>query len=556
MNRVDVNQRSQDFERSPNLVGQKNTFNLSHDVKTTFTMGKLVPFLTLETLPGDEWSLRGEFMMRFAPLYLPIMHRVNMQADYFYVPNRILWPRTQITTVGSEEAEGWEFFITNQYPTTAGGQPHPYVTIVPYDPSTSGRAYELLGYMGFPTDLAATTNATWNVNAFYPSAYYMIYDQIYRNSQIQEAIWTQLHSGDSTATFPYEGSPTAPFEYFLGCKYRNWNRDMFTSATPTPQLGAPVLIPLVNTDFEAPVGTSVDGPFRWRLISNNNTAPSGDLLTSSFSVAGDTTVNGTNTVYLDIQETAGTIAQLRYALMLQEYLERSLRAGERYSDNMKAFWDVDPTNGIIQQPQWLGTTKGKVVVSEVMSTTETATLKVGSYAGQALSLESTDGRINYFCKEHGVILGIISVYPDSSYFQGIHRKWTRSTYLDYAWEMFAHIGDQEILNQEVNADLRNVPIDPEYNQGVFGYTRRYADYQYENDIVSGAMRTTFISFHLGRLLDETDPTTTALNDEFLQCRPDVTRVFQVTEGEDEIYAHIYNDVTVRRRLPKFSIPGL
>lgn len=541
-----VMQRSRSFPNRSEKHVRKNMFNLSHDHKTTFTMGKLIPFLCLETLPGDRFFIRAEVMNRFAPLYLPIMHRVNMELFYSFIPNRVMWPNIQADM--SDGGVGWETFIFD----VDSGLEHPYHEIVPYDGNDD--RFELPMYLGFPSDLGIVgLPAQWQVNAFLMHAYYWTWDQFYRNDQLQDSIIHTLSAG-LNPTYPFILSTGLPdLGYY--CYYRNWNRDIFTSATNTPQVGSDVAIPLVDADFISPMGHPYGGPYRW-LDNLTGTAVASTVLNAQNSVdAGHTESGLGEKLYLDIQETAAPIAALRFSLMLQEYQERNLRSGDRYSDRMDAFFDEDPMHGIIQVPQFIGAKYGRVVVSEVMSTTETATLKVGSYAGQAIALESSD-IFEYGCQEHGIILGIISVYPDSSYMQGVAKKWTRTLSFDYAWEQFALIGDQAILNQEVNADIRIAPPDADYNTDVFGYNRRYYEYIYENDIVSGLMRTTFISFHLTRLLSVTDPEDTVLDSLFIQCRPDVTRVFQIAEGEDEIYAHIFNDVRVLRRLPKLGIPAV
>lgn len=556
MSNVKVLQKSNNFPERPNYVGEKNMFDLSHDVKTTFTMGKLVPTLVLETLPGDDFYIRAEIMCRFAPLYLPIMHRVNVAYDFFYIPNRVVWPRTLISLDGLEEMDGWEYFIMGQ---SGGSTPliPPYAEVQPFD-YTSGvwqYTYELPQYMGFPTKLdGALVGAlgTFQVNAIPLSAYYAVWDLYYRNDQVQDRIWTQLTSGVNV--LPNPGNVAANY---LTCRYRNWNRDQFTSATPLPQTGGAVQIPLVSISAETAAGLALHGPTQWRKIADD-TNPG---LQSPFktSADGETLLGvGNIPVYLDIQETAGTIQELRYNLMLQEFLERQMRAGDEYPDQMTAFWNENPFKGVIQRPQWIGSKKGKVVISEVMSTAETSTLKVGNYAGQALVLESTESTITVECQEHGFILGIISVYPDSSYMQGLEKFWTRTSYLDYAWPQFALIGDEEVKNKEVNMDLRatGVQPDPDYNDSVFGYVPKDSSYRYKNDMYTGLMRTTFISFHLGRILSIANPQLTVLDSNFLECRPDVTRVFQVAENEDEIYAHIYNDIKVNRRLPKYAVPSI
>lgn len=551
-----VQQRSRSVPWRQEQHVSHNMFDLSHDHKLTFTMGKLVPFLTKEVMPGDKWFIRCEAMLRFAPLYLPIMHRVNVSLDYHYVPYRLLWPLRQNVEETGYDRSGWEVFINPGDPAVvdSGSSVHPYIVTTAYDAVSGFSAYanELPQYMGFPTALPGTVGVlnAFQLNAFPFFAYYMIWDWQYRNDQIQERIFSQCVSGNNTSLLPGTGGPE-----FLACKYRNWNRDNFTAATPTPQIGAEVQIPMFDVDYmDAVTGTEFNGPYRWRQQSDDTPSPSGDLIVGAGGPLGHTEA-GVTPVYLDIQETAASIAQLRYSLMLQEYLERAMRAGDSYPDYINTFFGVNPFAGVIQVPQYLGSKKGRVVVSEVMSTAETATLKVGSYAGQALAIESSNDTIELEAKEHGIIIGLISVYPDSSYMQGIDKMFLRQLPTDYPLEQFALIGDEAILNKEVNAQVAGAGT-PEYNDEIFGYNRRYYDWIYSNDIYSGLMRTTFISFHLGRLLSVTDPQLTVLDSAFIECRPDVMRVFQVAENEDEIYCHIYNDIKVLRRLPKFGIPAV
>ena len=57
---------------------KRNVFDLSHEVKMSTRMGKLVPILCEPVVPGDTFKVRSEIMMRFAPMLAPIMHRVNV----------------------------------------------------------------------------------------------------------------------------------------------------------------------------------------------------------------------------------------------------------------------------------------------------------------------------------------------------------------------------------------------------------------------------------------------------------------------------------------------
>lgn len=535
-----VQQRSMQIPERAENTGNRNWFEgLSHDWKASFTMGKLVPFLSLLAFPNDYFKIRTEAMLRFAPLYLPIFHRVNIAMDYFYVPMRIIWNQS--------DTQSWNYFIMGK---DDASLLVPFVNYTAFD-YVGGSGMELPMYMGVPTIIEEELPQTLTIpiSALKLVGYYMTYDQYYRNDQIQAAIKAENQLTDGTAATVFTNEPATS----LQCAYRNWNRDLFTSCTPEPQAGGPVQIPLVG-DFND--DAIPDYPTLWRKLSDGTPSGTGDVVTET---DGTTKIAVSNVpIGLDIGAVAATIESFRFAVVYQEFLERQNRTGDKISDYYPNFWSTDPFKGTLQLPQFLGTKKGRIVISEVMSTAETETLKVGNYAGQALGLESTRDTIEYHCLEHGVVLGIISVYPDSGYFQGLARDWSYRTYLDFPDPRFALIGDEEVLNKEVQYAFQDALL--ARNNQVFGYRERDATSRFQNDVVAGLLRTTLNSFHLGRLLNPLDPESltngSVLNSEFLQCKPRVTDVFQVTSGEDEIYCHIYNDIKVQRMLPKFGIPNL
>jgi len=117
-----------------------NWYDLSFNHKTTLTMGNLIPLMVKEVNPGENIRLQCEVMMRFAGLYLPIMHQCYFTLDYYYATNRLLWPKS---TVGDYN-NGWEQFI-KQDPIT-GSVTWPYLT---YSRANAVSTNGLLNYMGF-----------------------------------------------------------------------------------------------------------------------------------------------------------------------------------------------------------------------------------------------------------------------------------------------------------------------------------------------------------------------------------------------------------------------
>lgn len=513
---------SNPFQRDERARLDKNKFDLSHDVKTTFKMGRLVPFLLLETLPGDDFIISTEALYRFAPLYLPLMHRVEVKTHYFYVPNRIVWPNWTKFISGDETINMAQTLWAISSQSNQGG---------------------IMEYFGAPSFDESSVSIT-NINALPYAAYIAIYNEYYRNPNLEEEVifystgTPMLEDGVQNPTgAQYNGALHQPwYEPF----YAHYNFDYFTAARPTPQMGQDVLIPLVDQNSQG---------FTEIVNANGNPTSTGALDVIAGSTLGRTAI--ASQFWLDPMPDAGTISQFRLASQLQEWLEKVNRTTNRYRDFMKGFFGTDPSPLQVDVPVYLGGSKGVVKVGEVMATAQTETTSIetplGAYAGQALFAEQTK-TIRYECSEHGHILGIIQIIPKTSYGQGLEKNWLRTTWIDYAWPQFAEIGDQEILNYEIFLSGK-----PE-NEDEFGYVPRYSEYRYKNDIISGQMRDTFMNFHLARWFEDTP----LLNYSFVQAQ-DIRRqdVFVLPDAnEHEVYAHMFNNVKVWRGLPRFGIPQL
>ena len=48
---------------------RKNKFDLSHEVKQTGNMGKLMPCYIQDVIPGDSYRVDTQQLIRFSPLY-------------------------------------------------------------------------------------------------------------------------------------------------------------------------------------------------------------------------------------------------------------------------------------------------------------------------------------------------------------------------------------------------------------------------------------------------------------------------------------------------------
>lgn len=529
---------------APQKQYQRANFDLSYEWRGTFSMGQLIPFYCEETIPGDTFRISREMMMRFDPLYFPIMQRVNHESNYFFVPNRLTWTKKDTT-------DGWERFIS-------GGDSeadHPSYRITPDDwkaisdlgENTNGNfdgITTLFEYMGLPQPISSSGGSNYiyevDINALPIAAYWKIWDDYYRRPQLQpEFDYFLTAGGNMPAIRNFYG-----YETFIP-RRDNWNFDYFTAALPSPQAGLEIIIPLVNLESQGPN----------TLLRESSGLPSGagaiqQLADGSFV----SSQNVGETLFLDIAETAGTIRQLTQARALQTFLEMDNYTGDRYRDNMKGHFNVDPMPQNIDYAVWIGGGSGVAKITDVMSTAETELVSgispLGSYAGKIMA-GGQDGGINYTCTEHGYIIGLISVKPRSAYINATEKYWFHQDRLDYAWSEFAHLGDQAISWKELIAPLMYQVIDVQDPNEEWGYIERYAEYRYHKDVIAGEFRDIWKDWHMAR---DITVDTGALSDEFLQCEPRVTDVFQIADGYDEIKCHIWNQVTVSRQLPKRGVP--
>lgn len=520
----------------------RSTFDLSHSNRTTYNMGELIPIACIEVLPGDSFNIDTVNMLRFQPLVAPVMDKVTVQTDFFFVPLRILYKQ-------------FEEFITG----------------VGVDGPTVGAPYVVLGeegiaditknsiasYLGLPS--GDYSNVTFNVSPMQVAAYYKIYDEWYR---AQNFIEPKLNSANDLV--PGDNTDVWADLILADPLRRAWEHDYFTSALPTAQqYDAGVSLPLTFQD-DVPVEFKT-GAFASTFRKQDGTSgnPTGaDLTVQAAQTSGATIVttqgpvnyDPNGSLVVDIQADAASINDLRQAWSLQVFLERSLRGGLRYIEQIWTHFRKKSSDARLQRPEMLGRRSQMLTVSEVLATAQDTTpvtgIPLGTMAGHGISVGSAEG-INYTAEEHGFIMIIRSVMPDTAYSQGVHKQWSRLDRLDYAWPSFAHIGEQTIKNKEVFAIPNDAFLYPP--EGDWGYIPRYDEYRYLPSRVSGDFNDNLQFWTLGRRFDPLNPP--ALNSEFIESRPR-TDIFAITDPDvDHVLDHTMLRIRANRPLPRNGVPG-
>jgi hypothetical protein len=292
--------------------------------------------------------------------------------------------------------------------------------------------------------------------------------------------------------------------------------------------------------------------------SDGVTPATGDITANTGPSAGSAIVNFDNAENLHVdltQATSSTINELRKAFKLQEWLEANARGGSRYIEHIYNIFGVKSSDARLQRPEYLGGGKSSISISEVLQTSGSANddagytpTPLGEMGGHGINVgHSNDFRASF--EEHGLIIGIMSVRPQSSYSQGIPKHFIKFDKFDYFYPQFANIGEQEVQNKEIYvAD----GMAPALQDATFGYVPRYTEYRFAPSTIHGDFRSTLEYWHMGRKFANL-PT---LNEEFIQIE-DINRIFAYENtDQNHLYCHIYFKVNALRPLPLFNVPTL
>lgn len=551
-----MNRNSEEFFRTmPNIEKPRSKWTRPFNHKTTGNAGDLIPFyVETDIIPGTTIKNSTSILCRMNTPKYQTMDTLILDTYWFKINWWTIWEST------------FQFFGENETGTWAV-QTEKTIPMFKTDATHVNGIHDTNCHMGLPYN---TQCEPWN--KFAVRSYIRVWNYYFRDKNLMAPLTMYKGDGDTVI----DNTEVTGGKLLPVCK----TSDIFTRALPEPAKVPPFMGP--NGNITSPIGTIApivtgsDINFNnvygsgttanaMKVMRNDGTQPG---QTNGLAALNDGTVANMGTgspggarfipgnLWADLsQAVAATINAQRLAWSTQRVFERDGIFGTSYfQDSLRAHWGVETDQGIGFLPEYLGGTRQRINIQEIVQSSETSsTSPLGFTGGYSVTNSINEDFIKSF-DQHSVLLGLMCVRIEHhSYQQGVERMWTKKRRLDFYHPEMAHIGNTQIYNYEIFSDGSS------NDKGTFGFKEAWAEHKYKNNLITGELKSTYSqsldAWHYGD--DYTGQAPVLSANWIVENKEWIDRTLLIPSSQhDQFTFDIYVEQEIAAPIPLHCMPGL